>query len=235
MHTISMMILFAGFIMGLSLIVAIGPQNAMIIKQGIRKEHLTLILIVCALSDVILIFSGTAGVGLLVDRHPELLMVMKYLGAAYLSYFAFTCFRDGIRRRGNSTVEETAPATPEEVGTFDGTSRGGSLLTRTRSKQRIATRTWVKPLLTAMALTWLNPAAYIDTVVMVGSVANQYGESGRWIFATGAIAASFTWFPLIGYLATRYCHVLARPRVWSMLNIAIGVMMAALTMKLLLL
>jgi len=230
-----MMILLAGFIMGLSLIVDIGPQNAMIIKQGIRREYVTLILAVCALSDVILIFSGTAGVGYLVGRHPELLTVMKYLGAAYLSYFAYTCFHDGLRRReSTTTLKHSAPASVEEVGSFDGSARGGTLLTRVKTRRRTATRPWLKPLLTALALTWLNPAAYVDTVVMVGSMANQYGESGRWIFAAGAVTASFTWFPFIGYAATRYSHVLSRPQVWRMLNIAIGFMMIALTLKLLL-
>ena len=116
-----MSIVLAGFFLGLSLIVAVGPQNAMLLKFGIRRDHIGLIIAVCALSDVILITSGTAGVGYLVEKFPNALQVLKYVGAAYLAYFTFTCFRDALQTKGEAIeVESTQPKVPQEIASFDG-------------------------------------------------------------------------------------------------------------------
>ncbi|MCG7441068.1 LysE/ArgO family amino acid transporter [Corynebacterium sp. ACRPQ] len=230
-----MSIVLAGFFLGLSLIVAVGPQNAMLLKYGIRRDHIGLIIVVCALSDVILITSGTAGVGYLVEKFPNALQVLKYVGAAYLAYFTFTCFRDAFKTKGEAIeVESTQPKVPQEVASFDGSRARNTTKTATRVEIK-RSPSWVKPLLTALALTWLNPGAYVDVVVMLGGIANQYGESGRWLFAVGAICASFTWFPFIGFGAARFSHVLSRPTVWRWINFGIGVIMIGLTLKLLLL
>ena len=227
-----MSIVIAGFALGLSLIVAIGPQNVMLIKQGIRRSYVTLVIAVCLLSDVILIFAGTAGVGVLVDRFPTALTILKYVGAAYLAYFTFLSFRDAFRSGGQSLeVESTEPRPVEQVAEFDGS---GNVITKAPVRQRIKQRSWVKPLLTALALTWLNPGAYVDVLVMLGGIANQYGEQGRWLFATGAVLASAVWFPTVGYGAARYSRILAKPVVWKWINIGIGYIMAGLTIKLLL-
>ncbi len=241
-----MSIVLAGFVLGLSLIVAVGPQNAMLLKYGIRRDHIGLIIVVCALSDVILITSGTAGVGYLVERFPNALEALKYIGAAYLAFFTFTCFRDAFKTKGEAIdVESTSPNSTEEVATFDGDgdstggvgTEHGSVATATTTQRQEIKRSpsWVKPLLTALALTWLNPGAYVDVLVMLGGIANQYGDPGRWLFAGGAIAASFTWFPVIGFGAARFSHVLSRPEVWRWINVGIGVIMIGLTLKLLLL
>ena len=124
-----MSIVLAGFFLGLSLIVAVGPQNAMLLKFGIRRDHIGLIIAVCALSDVILITSGTAGVGYLVEKFPNALQVLKYVGAAYLAYFTFTCFRDALKTKGEAIeVESTQPKVPQEVATFDGSTSHLSLI-----------------------------------------------------------------------------------------------------------
>ncbi|QPK80043.1 amino acid transporter [Corynebacterium lizhenjunii] len=243
-----MSIVLAGFALGLSLIVAIGPQNAFVIKQGIQRNHIGAIVAVCAISDVFLILGGTAGVGVLVDRFPTALMVLKYCGAAYLLYFAFVCFRDAFRADGQALNTADAPElNPDPLlsvgpdASIDGedptdgrsfTEDGSSVATLTR--QRLHTRTWVKPVLGALALTWLNPGTYVDVLVMLGGIANQYGPSGRWAFAAGAILASFCWFPALGFGAARFSHVLERPKVWRGINVAIGCVMLALTVKLLL-
>src|SRR5699024_12644219 len=101
-------------------------------------------------------------------------------------------------------------------------------------RQQIQKSTWLKPALATLAICWLNPAAYVDALVMLGGLANQYGPSGRWVFAAGATAASMVWFPTIGLGAGTYSHVLSRPAVWRGINFGIGWIMTLLTLKLLL-
>ncbi|AFM07236.1 LysE/ArgO family amino acid transporter [Corynebacterium pseudotuberculosis] len=241
-----MSIAIAGFLMGLSLIVAIGPQNALIIRQGVKREGVLAVLLVCIISDIILIFGGTAGVGALVERAPIALVVMKWLGAAYLLYFGISCWRDALKRRGDAlTVEETEPEYAESIEIRSQQHSNSSLITAPKTRlgkpsQRSSVekthaphRPWVKPVLAALAFTWLNPAAYIDVLVMLGGIANQHGETGRWVFASGALAASFVWFPFIGFTSLRFAHVLARPTVWRYINIAIGVIMFIMCARLL--
>ena len=217
-----MSLLISGFILGLSLIVAIGPQNAFIIKQGIRREHLVPIIAACALSDVVLIFAGVAGVGVLVERFPTMLMVIKYAGAAYLLYFAYTCFQDARKEeQGSLVVEETAPTAAATTRSALGTAT----LTRTR--------TWVAPVLTVLALTWLNPLAYVDAMVMIGGLANRHGEEGRWVFGVGSLIASMVWFPLLGFGSYKLAPVLTKPRTWQIVNVVIGCIMLVLTARLL--
>lgn len=225
-----MSIVLAGFALGLSLIVAIGPQNALLIKQGIKRQGVTAVVIVCMVSDVLLIFGGTAGVGYLVDRFPMALTILKYAGALYLAYFTFLCFRDAFKKDAEAIKTEHHDL--QEVASFDGSTRG-TLATRTRITPRTQQRAWLKPALAALAFTWLNPAAYIDVLVMLGGVANQYGTDGRWLFATGALCASVLWFPTVGFGASKFSDVLAQPRVWRIINFAIGCIMVALTYKLL--
>lgn len=121
-----MSIVLAGFVLGLSLIVAVGPQNAMLLKYGIRRDHIGLIIVVCALSDVILITSGTAGVGYLVERFPNALEALKYIGAAYLAFFTFTCFRDAFKTKGEAIdVESTSLIPPRKSRPSTATPRVG--------------------------------------------------------------------------------------------------------------
>lgn len=227
-----MSIVLAGFALGLSLIVAIGPQNALLIKQGIKRESVGVVIAICLISDVVLIFGGTAGVGVLVENFPIALTVLKYGGAAYLIWFAFTCFRDAVRP--NATGLDTGANKVEEVASFDGTAPAGGSTVATKTKvKRAPERTWVKPALAALAFTWINPVTYIDVLVMLGGIANQYGTDDRWLFALGAIFASTIWFPTIGFMAGRFSSTLAQPRVWRIINFAIGTIMSFLVFKLL--
>ena len=93
-------------------------------------------------------------------------------------------------------------------------------------------RTWVRPALAAVALTWLNPSAYLDSLVMIGGLANQYGDPGRWLFTGGALLASFIWFPVVGYGAGLLAGPLSSPKVWRVLNVAIAAVLAGLAVKL---
>lgn len=230
-----MSILVSGFLIGLSLIVAIGPQNAFIIKQGIKREHVGLVVIVCALSDIALVFGGTAGVGVIIERAPVFLEILKWAGVAYLSWFGYTCFRDGLKRdTGAITVKEDMPVTPsDELIHGSGATSQVATITRSDARLKSTTTPWFKVALTALAFTWLNPGAYIDAVIMLGGMANQHGPDGRWIFACGVLCASAVWFPTIGFGSAKFSHVLARPAVWRVINMAIGIIMVIMCLRLL--
>ncbi|AKK05724.1 lysine efflux permease [Corynebacterium mustelae] len=233
-----MSIVIAGFLLGISLIVAIGPQNALIIKQGIKREAVVAVLAVCMLSDILLILGGTAGVGELIERAPIALVILKWLGAAYLAWFGFSCFRDAFKKdAGALTVEsDSSPGTTSPTSSDFGHS-GGSVTTKTTTKTQprtqTTTHTWLKPVLAALAFTWLNPAAYIDALIMLGGMANQYGTSGRWLFAAGALLASMTWFPLLGYGSARFSTILSQPQAWRFINFAIGCIMVMMCIRVL--
>lgn len=220
-----MSVIVSGLIVGLSLIVAIGPQNALIIKQGIKRQHVVPTLIVCMLSDVILILGGTLGVGVLVESAPMFLSLLKWFGAAYLAYFAFTCFRDAATSTETVVIEEESPR-PQPS-----TSAGDTLVATAPARVRKRTH-WYQPVLTALAFTWLNPVAYIDALVMLGGLANQHGPIMRWYFAAGALLASVIWFPTIGILSVKGASILQRPAIWRGLNFAIGCLMVFMTIKL---
>lgn len=220
-----MSILLAGFLLGLSLIIAIGPQNAYIIKMGVKRDHISAIILACLLSDVILINAGVGGMGVLVEKFPTGLVIMKYLGAAYLLYFGFSCFRDAFKKEQEALVVENTQPTVQPQSVHGSTA----VITAPRLKSR----TWLKPVMGAMALTWLNPLTYVDVLVMLGGIAQQYGQQ-RWLFAAGALLASAVWFPTLGYGAFKLSPVLAKPITWRYVNFAIGCVMMILTTKLLL-
>ncbi len=183
----------AGLLTGLGLIVAIGAQNAYVLRQGIRREHVGVVVALCALADVVLIGAGVAGVGALVAASPLLLAVLTWAGAAYLVWFAIGSFRSALHPRGLQADEAPAP-------------RSGVALT-------------------TLALTFLNPHVYLDTVLMLGTIASGHGPVGRWWFAAGAMAGSILWFSLLGLGARALAPHLARPAVWRVLDVLIGVMM----------
>lgn len=193
--------LLAGLLTGLGLILAIGAQNAFVLRQGLRREHVGVVVALCAASDVVLIVAGTAGVGLLVQHVPWALEALRWLGAAYLVWFAVGSFRSALRPQA---LEAQAP----------------------RSRTSVVG--------TTLALTWLNPHVYLDTVVMLGSLANQHGPDGRWVFAAGACVASIAWFSSLGWGARALSGPLGRPAVWRGLDLAIGALMLVLAVALLL-
>ena len=188
-----------GFFTGMSLILAIGPQNAFILRQGLRREHLAVIVAICAISDALLILAGTAGVGALITNHENVLFIFRWGGAAYLLWFAFTCFRSALH--------------PGALEAQDAPSRGSIIAT-------------------TLALTWLNPHVYLDTVVMLGTIANQHGDPGRWQFAFGAMAGSIIWFSALGFGARLLAKPLARPTVWRWVDIAVGTVMVLIAYRL---
>lgn len=188
---------------GLSLIVAIGAQNAFVLRQGLRREHVGIVVAICALSDVALIAAGVAGVGALVERVPPLLVAVRVGGAAFLLAYAALAGRRALRPRA---LEADAGTTAAPVG-------------------RVA--------LTALALTWLNPHVYLDTVLLLGTIAAGQGDH-RWAFGAGAGLGSILWFTALGYGARLLAPVFARPVAWRVLDGLIAVVMAAIAVQLLL-
>jgi L-lysine exporter family protein LysE/ArgO len=190
----------AGLLTGLSLIVAIGAQNAFVLRQGLSRQHLGTVVAICAASDVVLIAAGVAGVGALVSTHPTLLTVVRWVGAGYLTWFGV---RSLLAARTSHAL--TANAVPAKASVV----------------------------LTAVALTWLNPHVYLDTVLMLGNVANSRGPDGRWWFAAGAALASVCWFAGLGYSARAAAHWIGKPAVWRVLDVLIGLTMFAIAVLLL--
>ena len=186
---------------GLALIVAIGAQNAFVLRQGIRREHIGAVVAVCMAGDALLIVGGTAGIGAVVTRFHGALEVLRWAGAAYLLWFAVRSFLAAAKP---SVLAEQAP----------------------RSKHSVFA--------TTAALTFLNPHVYLDTVVLLGSLANQQGPDLRWIFAAGAVAGSILWFSGLGYGARALAGVLGSPRTWRWIDAGIGVLMLVLAVRLVL-
>lgn len=188
----------AGLLTGLTLIVAIGAQNAFVLRQGIRREHLAPVVLICIAADVLLIGLGTAGVGALVSAHPGLVRVVTWLGAAYLVGYGLVALRRA--------------AHPEALSASVAASRGSVVAT-------------------TLAITFLNPHVYLDTVLMLGSIANGHGEQ-RWAFAGGAAAGSAIWFTALGLGARALAGPLGRPGTWRVLDGVIGVTMVGLAVLL---
>jgi L-lysine exporter family protein LysE/ArgO len=188
----------AGLLTGLSLIVAIGAQNAYVLRQGLAREHVGIVVAICALSDVLLIVAGVSGIGTIVEQAPWALDVVRWLGVAFLTWYGVASL---LRARRPETLDA---------------ANGGAVT----SRRGVAVR--------ALALTWLNPHVYLDTVLLLGSIANHEGSVGRWWFAAGACLASALWFCCLGYGAGKAGRLLSRPSAWRVLDVLIGLTMLAI-------
>ncbi|MFI8189150.1 LysE/ArgO family amino acid transporter [Streptomyces sp. NPDC085946] len=177
----------AGFGTGLSLIVAIGAQNAFVLRQGIRRDAVLAVVAICALSDAALIALGVGGVGAVVVSWPGALTVVGWVGGAFLLCYGALAARRVFRPAGALRTDGEA---------------AGSVR---------------RAVLTCLALTWLNPHVYLDTVFLLGSVAADHGAL-RWTFGLGAVAASVCWFTALGFGARLLGRVLARPAAWRVLD-----------------
>ncbi|HEX8780856.1 MAG TPA: LysE family transporter, partial [Nocardioides sp.] len=181
MNTTTTAAVLSGLLSGFTLIVAIGAQNAFVLRQGIARDRVGVVVAICAVSDLLLIVAGVLGVGALVETRPGLLRVITGAGAAYLVWFGI---RSLLAARRPKALSASAPA------------RGSAALT-------------------AVALTWLNPHVYLDTVLMLGNLSTAHGPTGRWWFGVGAGVASLVWFTALGYAAHLASRWLARPRTWQ--------------------
>jgi len=189
-----------GFALSLTLILAIGAQNAFVLRQGLRREHVFAVCTVCAVSDAVLITAGVAGFGALAEAAPWFGPLMRYGGAAFLLWYGW--------RNALSAW------------------RGGEAL----DTDGRATRSLSRAILTLLALTWLNPHVYLDTLVLLGSISAQYPD--RLSFGIGAALASFVFFFSLGYGARLLAPLFAKPRSWQMLDAVIAVTMWGIAVKL---
>lgn len=196
-----MLHVLSGLATGLTLIIAIGAQNAYVLRQGLRRSHVAVVVAICALSDVALILAGVAGIGTIIDRAPLAIDVVRWLGVAFLTWYGISSI---LRARRSETLET------------DG---------QVAEKRRTA-------VVKAVALTWLNPHVYLDTVLLLGSIAGTHGATGRWWFALGACVGSIVWFTGLGFGARLLAPLLARPRAWQVLDVLIGFVMLAIALKL---
>jgi L-lysine exporter family protein LysE/ArgO len=195
----------AGLGLGLSLIVAIGAQNAFVLRQGLRREHVLAVVAICALSDAVLISAGVAGGGLLFTALPWLVEAIRWAGAAFLLGYGVL-----------AAVRAVRTPTPDAAGLRAATTTAGGL---------------GAAIATCLALTWLNPHVYLDTVLLLGSVASTHGDL-RWFFAGGAVAGSVLWFSALGFGARLLAPLFAKPLAWRILDGVIAVVMIALAVLL---
>ncbi|MEV0250818.1 LysE/ArgO family amino acid transporter [Nocardia sp. NPDC050712] len=192
----------SGLGFGLSLIVAIGAQNAFVLRQGVRGQHILPVVAVCALSDAVLIAAGVGGFGVLVESMPGLLTVVRYLGAAFLLGYALLAAKRVFA--SSALITEAAGAS---------VALGATVLT-------------------CLALTWLNPHVYLDTVLLLGSFANTYTSPDKWFLGAGAMLGSVVWFSALGYGARRLGPFFERPAAWRVLDSVIAVIMLVLAVAL---
>lgn len=190
-----------GFGLGLSLIVAIGAQNAFVLRQGLRQEHVFTVALACALSDAVLISVGVFAFAAISEWLPGIVPLMRWGGAAFLFAYGTIAFRNAAR---GGEVLEAAGAEVRRLGPV---------------------------LLTCLALTWLNPHVYLDTVGLIGSVSSGYPDA-RPAFAIGAVTASFVFFFSLGYGARLLQPLFARPVAWRVLDVGIGCVMWAIAIGL---
>jgi L-lysine exporter family protein LysE/ArgO len=191
----------SGFLLGASLIIAIGAQNAFILRQGLLRRHVFMLCLICASADAVLIALGVGGLGTLISQVPALIMAVTISGALFLASYAVIAFRRALH-------PEVMKAAADQ-----GASMGAAVAA-------------------CLAFTFLNPHVYLDTVLLLGSLSAQFQGSARLAYGVGAASASFAWFFSLGYGARLLQPLFARPAAWRVLDVIIGVVMAALAISL---
>ena len=186
----------SGILSGLALIIAIGAQNAFVIRQGLLRQHVLIVVLFCAISDALLIAAGTAGLGKVIESAPEVLEIVRWFGVTYLIFFGLKSLRSAFRHN-TLTLEQ------------------GNLVSRKRT------------ILTVLGLTFLNPHVYLDTVIFLGSIANQF-PADKWFFCAGAMTASFLWFFFIGFGSKMAARFMVKVVFWKVLDLAVAIIMFTL-------
>jgi L-lysine exporter family protein LysE/ArgO len=184
-----------GFVIGASLIVAIGAQNAFVLRQGLERRFVFAVCLTCALSDALLIAAGVAGLGRLVQDLPGLVGALTVAGAAFLLLYGLRAFFRAARPGAMQAGVETGRA-----------GLGATLAA-------------------CLAFTFLNPHVYLDTVLLIGGLSTRHAGVARLAYGAGAAAASFAWFFALGYGARLLAPLFARPGAWRALDIGIGAVM----------
>lgn len=200
----SQQVFLQGLGLGAGLIMAIGAQNAHVIRTGVRGEHVFATVLTCIVVDVVLIALGMSGLGLLIESSPSLLALARYGGAAFLVWYGWRCWASSLR--------------------------GGAALALSAQAEALSLK---RALLTVLVLSLLNPHVYLDTVVLLGVVGSSLAGDQRPSFALGAMTASVLWFSALGLGARRFATVLGRPAVWRVIEALTGTLMLVLALLLL--
>ncbi|GAA0542818.1 L-lysine exporter family protein LysE/ArgO [Rhizomicrobium palustre] len=197
----NMAVFFSGLLMGLSLIVAIGAQNAFVLRQGLRNRHVFWVCLTCALSDLVLIIAGVTSFGKIAALLPWVSPAMHYIGGAFLFWYGFKSLRAALR--SNAAL---MAAQGEDEGLK-------------------------KTLIACLAITWLNPHVYLDTVVLLGTISTGF-KGAEVSFAAGAVTGSFLFFFALGYGAILLQPVFAKASAWRALDGSITLVMWGIAAKL---
>lgn len=203
MFTINFSAILEGFLLSATLIMAIGAQNAFVLKKGILKEHLFITAITCSTIDAFLIILGALGLGTFFNKVPLVLTIVTILGGIFLAIYGLKSF----------------------ISSF----RGSSFLSKENSNQADSLK---KTILTILALSLLNPHVYIDTVVLLGGISAKYPFFDRINFVFGAFTASFIWFFSLAYGAGYLTKLFQKKKTWQVLDFAIGCIMFFISFKL---
>ncbi len=195
--------LWEGLALGSALIIAIGAQNAFVLRQGLARQHVFAVCTVCFLADALLIALGAGGLGTAFRADPLILKTVAWAGTAFLLFFAFQAFSRAAHPQALTAV--TARGTAESLSAA---------------------------ISTALAVTFLNPHVYLDTVLLLGGVAARFAGAERIMFASGAALASLLWFYGLGYGAARWSRFVSRPQTWRAIDIGIGLIMGLLALSL---
>ena len=190
-----------GFAIGFSLILAIGAQNAFVLKQGLKQQHIFWICLLCALSDATLIALGVFGFAALMQQFPMMITIARYAGALFLMVYGAQHIKQALQANQSIQLDP-------------------------QSEQSL----W-KILGICLALTWLNPHVYLDTVVLLGSISTQFAQM-KLYFALGAISASFLFFFALGYGARLLLPVFENAKAWQVLDVMIAVVMWSIALSL---
>lgn len=191
---------FTGMGVSFSLIVAIGAQNAFVLKQGLKRQFVLIVCLICALSDAMLISAGVFGFGKILAQFPLVITVAKYAGALFLIIYGARSFIAAYQSNESLVAKGEAVSSLQQVIGL------------------------------CLAFTWLNPHVYLDTVILIGTIASQFAD--KVAFALGAILASFVFFFSLGYGARVLQPVFAKPSAWKVLDVMIGIVMWGIAVSL---
>jgi len=188
-----------GLALSLGLIVAIGAQNAFVLRQGLRREHVASVVFFCAISDALLMAAGVLGMGQALGERPMVAQALALAGAVFLAVYGWKALRRALQQNGLLANED-----------------GDGL-------------TWAAAMAQAAAFTLLNPHVYLDTVLLVGSIGAQQPAALQPWFVAGASSASLFWFCTLGFGARWLAPFFAQPRAWQVLDVLIGLTMWVLS------
>ncbi|PZE60515.1 LysE/ArgO family amino acid transporter [Curtobacterium sp. MCLR17_044] len=228
--------LLSGLGTGLALIVAIGVQNTYLLRLAVSAglRVVAAAVVVCAVSDALLIVAGVLGVGAVVERFPVALLVIRFIGAAFLLTYGVLAARRALRPSGDAMRVADEAADDGVVGSGAGAGAGVDATTgttvaagRTRTAPPGQVVTMRTAVLTMLVFTWANPHVYLDTLVFLGSVANQQGADDRWLWTIGAVAASCLWFGALGFGGRLLRPLFERPLTWRVFDGLVAVVMLA--------